>query len=365
MADEGTTTAKAQPTPTTTPTNVGATTTREQHRRNNAEHDAIDDGEKTQSENKRKDKDSTFLGKVSKMSGNVFQLAEEGRKGNQFTQTLEALYDYAAIELEHATDLAPLFETPCKAATIKEPDDQPPMSSDQVNRVTRDHRLYIAWKFECESYNSRVVALAANQHKLFTVMLLQCSQSVKMKVEGAAGYDAAKQTHNCKWLITTLKGICHKFEHTENRFVALVNAKGALFNCRQGQTQSINDYFESFKELLSILESYGGQLHDPATAAPDSTDFTNLTTTKEKDTYMRDRYSAALFLRNSDNVRFATLKTELSNDFNKGRDEYPATLTEAHQRLLSYKGPTITVRPPTNNNTNQQHPPDHRVSLIL
>lgn len=329
MTDEGTTAVKTEPTASTTAPAVGATTTRDQHRRNNAELDAIEDGDKAQNENKRKDKDTTFQGKVSKMGGNVFQLAEEGRKGNQFTQTLEALYDYAAIELDHASDLAPLFETPCKPAIIKEPDDQPPMSSDKVNRVSRDHRLYIAWKFECESYNSRVVALAANQHKLFTVMIHQCSPSVKLKVEGSVGYDAAKQTHDCKWLITTLKNICHKFEQYENRFVALVNAKGAIFNCRQGQNQSTSDYFESFKELLSVLESYGGQLHDAATAAPDSTDFTSLTTDDDKNTFMRDRYSAALFLRNADNARFAALKLELSNDFSKGRDEYPTSLTEA------------------------------------
>ena len=44
--------------------------------------------------------------------GNVFQLAKEARKGNQFTQTLEALKDYVAIELDHAKDLAPFLETP-------------------------------------------------------------------------------------------------------------------------------------------------------------------------------------------------------------------------------------------------------------
>ena len=80
-----------------------------------------------------------FKGKVDKMGGNVFQLAEEGRKGNQFSQTLEALRDYVAIEMDYAKDLAPLLESPSRAATLTEPADQPPMSADKVNRVTRDH----------------------------------------------------------------------------------------------------------------------------------------------------------------------------------------------------------------------------------
>ena len=134
------------------------------------------------------------------------------------------------------------------------------MSTDGVNRVTRDHRLYIAWKFDCENYNSGAVALEANRLKLFTVILLQCSQSVKMKLEATVGEKKAKAESHCLWILTTLKNICHRFEHTENRFVVLVNAKAAIFNCRQAPGQSTTYYFKSFKELVSVLESYGGKV---------------------------------------------------------------------------------------------------------
>jgi hypothetical protein len=335
------------------------TVTREQQRRNNAEQDAIDDSDakatttdKTTNDAKAKTRE-LFKGKVDKMDGHVFQLAEEGRKGNQFTQTLEALENYVAIELDHAKDLAPLFASPAKAATIPEPDDQPPFGSDGITRVTRDHRFYIAWKFECETYNARLVTLEANERKLFTIILLQCSQSVKMKLEGTAGYEAAKGTYNCTWLLTTLKNVCHKFEHTENRFVALVNAKAAIFNCRQGASQSTTDYYESFKELLSVLEAYNGQLHDPPDAAPESANIKTLPTIAERNTYMREHYSAILFLRNADNTRFDELKAELSNGFSKGRDEYPATLIDAHQLLLANKGTTVSKKTPNTNSHNR------------
>jgi hypothetical protein len=124
--------------------------------------------------------------------------------------------------------------------------------------------------------------------------------------------------------------------------------------CRQGQTQSTPDYYDTFKELIAILEAYGGQLHDPEAAAPDSAaDAFLLLTLEERDVYMRDRYYAALYLRNADSHRFETLRTELSHDFGKGRNEYPVTLTDAHQLLLkrappsSRKQPTIpNQRPP-------------------
>jgi hypothetical protein len=348
MSEEttGTTTNTTPPVPPT-----GGTMTRDQHRRNTAaaEQDAaIEDSEKS-TMTKKKEKEA-FRGKIEKMDGNVFQLPEEGRKGNQFTQTLEALENYATIEYEHAKDLGPLFESPSREATLDEPPDLPPMSSDGTTRVTRDHRKYIVWKFECENHNTRTITLASNQHKLFTVTLLQCSQSVKNKLESTTGYEVAKMDDDCFWLFKSLKNICHKFEHTENRFVALVNAKAAIFNCRQGQTQTTPDYYETFKELVSILESYGGQLHDPDTAAPESTEdlFATLTP-EERDTYMRDRYYAALYLRNADSNRYDALKTELSHDFGKGRNEYPTTITEAHQLLLKRAPPATKKQPPPTN----------------
>ena len=180
--------------------------TREQRCRATEEANAIEDSKRNLGDSARKkgkDKEKeTFKGKVEKMGGNVFQLAAEGRKGNQFTQTIEALKDYVAIELEYAKDLAPLLESPSRATTLIKPDDQLPLSADRVNHVTRDHQLFIAWKFECKSYNSRAVALEANQLKRFTIILLQCSQSVKTKLEATAGYEGAKATNDCLWILT-------------------------------------------------------------------------------------------------------------------------------------------------------------------
>jgi hypothetical protein len=120
MADATTNTTPAASTYVTAVagTTTTGTVTREQQRRNNAEQDAIDDSDskagitdKTSTEAKTKARE-LFKGKVDKMDGHVFQLAEEGRKGNQFTQTMEALENYVAIELDHAKDLAPLFASP-------------------------------------------------------------------------------------------------------------------------------------------------------------------------------------------------------------------------------------------------------------
>ncbi len=132
------------------------------------------------------------------------------------------------------------------------------MSADGVNRVTRDHRAYRQWQLQCDDYYVRAAALVTNKNKLFTVTLMQCSPSVKLKLQASSGYTFAKSTSDCKWLMTNLKNVCHKFEQSEHRFQALWDAKVAALTCKQGPQQSVTEYFETFRELLSVLESYGG-----------------------------------------------------------------------------------------------------------
>jgi hypothetical protein len=158
-----------------------------------------------------------------------------------------------------------------------------------------------------------------------------------MKLEATGGYETATETNNCHWLLTNLKNICHSFEHTENRWVALVNAKAAILNYTQGEGQHPTEYYEQFKTLVTVLESYGGKLHDPEGAAPPDLDLTVVGNAAARDLFMRERYLGVMLIRNADSIRFDSLKTDLANDFAKGRDEYPRTLVDAHQLLLTYQ----------------------------
>jgi hypothetical protein len=235
MADDE---SKTATTPDTTA--VSSITTRSQKQKAAAavaEANAADDAEvklAADSNNPRKKEREPFKGKSEKMAGNVFQLTGEGRKANQYTLTIQALRDLANVEMDNAKDLAPFFEDPCREAIIDEPDDEPPMSSNGQDRVGRDHRLYIQWKDECEQYNQRTRDLSNNKVKIFTIALQQCSQGVTNKIEATAGFAAAKAVFDCKWLLTTIKNVCHNFEQTDNRLVALVKAKAELFQYRQG-----------------------------------------------------------------------------------------------------------------------------------
>jgi hypothetical protein len=217
---------------------------------------------------------------------------------------------------------------------LVEPPDEPPFGAGGATPVTSHHRKYIQWKGLCEQFDKR------DKVKIFTMLLQQCSPSVTNKVEATTGYEAAKRKYHCKWLITTIKSVCHNFQQTENRFVALVDAKAALFNYKQGANQSTPDYRDAFNEFLSDLESYGGKPHDPIGAVPTTLAKATSLNAAEKDALMRDHYVAALFIRNADGACYGALRDTLSNSFALGRDEYPTSLADAYAMLLTQKGLT-------------------------
>jgi hypothetical protein len=332
---------------TPAPLPASGVTTRNQHKKNEDERNADED---THDSNRKtiKPKDP-FKGKITKLSGSVFQLTEEGAKHNQFTETLTAIKKYMYIEYNHVDDLSSLFQTVCVDATLAEPPDEPPFGADKTTRVTRDHRLYHDWKDECSEYRTRLTAMKSNRIKLFNTILLQCSQDVEQKLEATAGHDAAVATHDCLWLIRTLKDVCHHFEHTENRFMALYSAKSTLYHLKQGPSQSTAEYYKLFQAQLSVIESYGGRVHDSDTAGPPEAALSSLADDTTRNTYMRDRGHAAALLSNADPVRYGTLLASLSNAFGLGRDEYPTTLNDAYQLLLRYKDPTSSTNPNRSN----------------
>jgi hypothetical protein len=120
------------------------------------------------------------------------------------------------------------------------------------------------------------------------------------------------------------KNICHKFEHTESRFVALVNAKAAIFNYRQSQHQNITKYYETFKELISVLESYNGQLHDPEAAAPENAKIKEIADPKST---LFTKHESGLYLFDTN-----TIDNKLNNHSNESIIAYSCLQTVAHNK---------------------------------
>ena len=113
---------------------------------------------------------------------------------------------------------------------------------------------------------------------------------------------------------------------------------------------TISEYLEKFRTQLDVLKSAGGDVCNHHGMTEDELDRTNIPMGTAMDPQIasaamigRKRFEAALFLAKSDQGRYGLLTQELANDFNKGRDSYPESLTAAYELMLH------DVRGQTNN----------------
>jgi hypothetical protein len=203
-------------------------------------------------------------------------------------------------------------------------------------RATSDCFEYHQWKDECDTYMVRVRELEKNNRHLFSVIIEQCSTSVENKLKGTPGYEEACTTHCCFWLITTLRNTCHNFGHNKYKYRALASAKRALYAYKQLPHQTTISYYDGFRELVDVIEAYGGVIHDPLDAAPpNDTGLAALTDEDAKDDYMRERCLAIIYLDNADPARFGKLSENLDYSFSAGQNLFPATLQLMHEFLLA------------------------------
>jgi hypothetical protein len=105
---------------------------------------------------------------------------------------------------------------------------------------------------------------------------------------------------------------------------------------------SDSDYLQKFRTQLDILKSAGGDMCNHSGMIQDELDRTGVgdatnASTAELDTAAvsaRHCFEGALFLVRSNQAKYGPLLQELANDFNKGRDSYPDTLTAAYELML-------------------------------
>jgi hypothetical protein len=199
---------------------------------------------------------------------------------------------------------------------------------------------------EVEQYVLQLAQLKENKVILYTIIWEQCTKSLRIKLKGTDGYEAAKDTNDCIWLLTTIRGISLNYESTKPKFLSLDDALEQYVTFRQ-DTKSNDDYFKAFNGVVSVYEHLGGTLtHGKAfeveMAARIATGIadgeTEAVATKRATAIIRDKVLATALIKRS-GTKYTTHRKDLANAYALGDDKYPIDLTIALGILNAYIGP--------------------------
>jgi len=159
---------------------------------------------------------NSFRGKVTEMNGNVFQLATERKKKDQFDDTLEALKIYASTKFaEDIAHLDPLFRK-LKRPTVAKPVKSEPTSLENEDGTTTvipvDPMDADIYKEIMKKYDKKVERFEGTLRALYNVFWGQTNNLKRNQLQELTKFETIKDKADVTALLKEIKKSCHEIE---------------------------------------------------------------------------------------------------------------------------------------------------------
>jgi hypothetical protein len=112
-------------------------------------------------------------------------------------------------------------------------------------------------------------------------------------------------------------------------------------------------YMSKFKNAIDVIEHYGGNIGDDVVLVTEELKKARVTPStasmEEKQTAIKlakTKAHAMAFLKRADKTRCSLLITDLEDQYTRGNDQYPGSITETYNLLVNHKKPIGRERNP-------------------
>ena len=196
-------------------------------------------------------------------------------------------------------------------------------------------------KEEIKEYVKQLNNLKANLKKMFSLVYGNCTEGVLAMLKGDKEFDEKSKVFDAAWILVKVKAITSGLDTKVNLRVSLHTALMNFMLMKQFGDESNDAYLSRFKSMVETLKLAGGEhvLISPKLLGKDVHVATQDERKEEKEHFM-----AICFIVRSDEGRYKKLLDDLKSSANRGRDEYPTTLTNAFDLLVRESGEYDTVR---------------------
>ena len=182
------------------------------------------------------------------------------------------------------------------------------------------------WKSSYKEYREKLLAYNHFRSKLYNVVIGQCTEAMKTRLQSHADFAAADQ--NGIDLLIIIKELIHSFEQHQYVPDAVCGAKEEFYRMYQGRNMSLARYHERFVNQVEVLDAVNADIVDRAVAQWVADRNQHVVPTVADRAEAKERTMAVRFLRGL-NSRYRGYLTEKRNQHLDGQNNYPATLQEA------------------------------------
>jgi len=254
---------------------------------------------------------------IRELKSQVYGLANS-KQADQYTKTTKAIAEYVGRVYGHEMKVL-----------VSLGREMPPEEPDHpVDTTNEKEKAIWSKKYDlCTKKSDKYVEYKA---KTFTVVFGCCDKPMQNQVESHPDYEDAMADHDVVTLLRIIKDAAYDANDRKCPAMQAAQAWKNLAFCRQGENESLLDYYTRFVSLVEMVErSYG-----PVT--PEEIAKKDVKYKKDKETIMareRDRMLAFMFMDGADKQVHGFLLKKLQEDFSLGDDKYPEDIQKALQVL--------------------------------
>jgi hypothetical protein len=183
-----------------------------------------------------------------------------------------------------------------------------------------------------------------NCEKLYLLILGQCTEHMVAKLESLSDFKKIDRDLDVIKLIKAITLLSYQFEGKKYHLEALHQAMNRFYLFNQGKDMTDERFLESVQTLVSVITECGGEIgHNPMGILSAFKDkgggLASITPTElaEAKATAKERYLAVAMLSAADKYRYSKLTEEIGNDYTKGSNHYPKTVTEAYNLIVNYQ----------------------------
>lgn len=283
---------------------------------------------------------TTFQGDHDELNGFLYTYDSNAR-ANQFNKTTKKIAQWANKELMFSFDIE-------AAINDLEEQDTNDWKPTQTDAITSEIEKAIMNE-EVKEYMLRKRTYKNNKAKIFAIVIGQCYEALKVKLEGQSDWLTIHKEKDLVKLLKSIKVWMLNQQGERNPVLSTYHSIASLFRMRQHRNEELPDFKRRFEAAVDVLEhigvTFGGCLVSIADKIlqQDFNKTRELATDDEAnraETRAFDKLMAVAFIHSVDKARFEDVPTDLENMFLKGTNQYPPDITAAYKMLTNWSTPS-------------------------
>jgi hypothetical protein len=208
--------------------------------------------------------------------------------------------------------------------------------SEEVLKTIQDgHDM--EWKMYLQEYRERLNEYEENIFKTYAIIFGYCNKQMQSRIEDSSEFEVKIQDD--PWvLLSTIKLRMYGQVRAKYEYVQPTDTLIQFLNLKQDHGETLGDYAKRFKQSQDNLRGIFGDkmMNDYISKTEKYKATSDVDEQAEMTKGSFKKWCSYVYLRNSDQNKYGSLKKNLQSQFALGNDQYPATVSKVTDVLTNH-----------------------------